>query len=341
VGGTLLFDVVTPRIISASSAGIMFRVLDPADARRAVLVGYDENFIPWAHDLYQPDIARWGGPVPVTFVAYAGGRFPRPELADEGKDLFFWSYAMHGDYDLAAAVCRRWPDATLYEIWDRAQVGRAYAARVGGESWTPAAPPGTWHTAVTSLSVVKARTTAFWTSALRWMSTMGPNAIPLVGGIPEPIKRSRVSIEQVAIAATDTLDDFVAVASAATRIIAAGILPEPPPPCCPGHRDLRRLTVVDDPKAAPREDGVARDPGAAVGPARVHVDERQPAGGAGNRLHERLGLVQRHGVRGIAFIGLEVEGEEGPWSRAGRLEKECCLLRAGGVTLAKMIGAPQ
>jgi len=146
VGGTLLFDVVTPRIISASSAGIMFRVLDPADARRAVLVGYDENFIPWAHDLYQPDIARWGGPVPVTFVAYAGGRFPRPELADEGKDLFFWSYAMHGDYDLAAAVCRRWPDATLYEIWDRAQVGRAYAARVGGESWTPAAPPGTWHT---------------------------------------------------------------------------------------------------------------------------------------------------------------------------------------------------
>jgi hypothetical protein len=53
---------------------------------------------------------------------------------------------MHGDYELATAVCRRWPDTKLYEIWDRAHVGRAYAALVGGASWAPAAPDGTWRT---------------------------------------------------------------------------------------------------------------------------------------------------------------------------------------------------
>ena len=40
----------------------------------------------------------------------------------------------------------------------------------------------------------------------------------------------------------------------------------------------------------------------------MHVDERQPARCAGHRLHERFGLFPRHGVRGIAFIGLEIQG---------------------------------
>ena len=53
-------------------------------------------------------------------------------------------------------------------------------------------------------------------------------------------------------------------------------------------------------------------------PGRMHVDERQPARSAGHRLHERLGLFQRHGVRGIAFIGLEVQGKEGPSCRVGK-----------------------
>ena len=99
--------------------------------------------------------------------------------------------------------------------------------------------------------------------------------------------------------------------------------------------------VVDDPKAAAREDRVGRDPGAAVGPGRMHVDERQPARSAGHRLHERLGLFQRHGVRGIAFIGLEIQGEESPWAGTGRVQEERCLLRAGRIALAEMIGTPQ
>jgi len=84
--------------------------------------------------------------------------------------------------------------------------------------------------------------------------------------------------------------------------------------------------VVNDPKAAAREDRAGRDPGAAVGPGRMHVDERQSARCAGHRLHERLGLFQRHGVRGIAFIGLEIQGEESPWAgtEESRKKAACC-----------------
>src|ERR1700676_1857076 len=136
------------------------------------------------------------------------------------------------------------------------------------------------------------------------------------GGIPKLVERSHVAIEQVAIAAVQTLDDSVAAVGAATRILVAGILPEPPTARCPGPRDRRRLMVVDDQKAAAAEDRAGRDPGAAVGPGRMHVDERQPARSAGHRLHERLGLFPRHGVRGVAFIGLEIQGEESPWAGA-------------------------
>src|SRR4051794_7053129 len=110
-------------------------------------------------------------------------------------------------------------------------------------------------------------------------------------GVPKPVKPSHVSVEQVAIETVDALDGSVAAASAATRILVAGILPEPPATLCPGPRDRRCLVVVDDPKAAAREDRAGCDPHATVGPGRMHVDERQPARSAGHGLYERLGLL--------------------------------------------------
>jgi hypothetical protein len=144
VGGTLLFDVVTPRIISASSSGIMFAVVEPAALERVVLVDYESRLIPNAAHLYQETIARWGGARPVGYLAYDGGRFPRRDLPAEGKDLLFWSHALDRDYELGDAVCRRWPQATLYEIWDPAHLGRAYAARIGDAAWAPRTDAGRW-----------------------------------------------------------------------------------------------------------------------------------------------------------------------------------------------------
>jgi hypothetical protein len=144
VGGTVLFDVVTPRIISASSAGIMFEAVLPAALDRVVLVDYDPRVIPNAANLYQDTIARWGGARPVAHLAYEGGRFPRRDLPAEGRDLLVWSYALDRDYELGDAICRRWPTATIYEIWDPARLGRAYAARIGDVPWTPDVAAARW-----------------------------------------------------------------------------------------------------------------------------------------------------------------------------------------------------
>ena len=73
----------------------------------------------------------------------------------------------------------------------------------------------------------------------------------------------------------------------------------------------------------------------------MHVDDRQPAGRLGHRLHEGLGLLERHGVRRIVLVGLEVEGQEGPGARPRGGQEERRLLRARPLPGAEMIGAPQ
>src|ERR1700730_9829829 len=53
------------------------------------------------------------------------------------------------------------------------------------------------------------------------------------GGIPKLVERSHVAIEQVAIAAVQTLDDSVAAVSAVACMLVACILPESPTARCP------------------------------------------------------------------------------------------------------------
>ena len=79
----------------------------------------------------------------------------------------------------------------------------------------------------------------------------------------------------------------------------------------------------------------------AIGPGRMHVDDRQPARRLGHRLHEVLGLVEPHGVRRIVFIGLEVEGQQGPGAGPRNRQEERRLLCARRLSGAEMIGAPQ
>ena len=53
------------------------------------------------------------------------------------------------------------------------------------------------------------------------------------GGIPKPVERGHVAIEQVAIAVVEALDDPVVAVSAVACILVAGILPESPTARCP------------------------------------------------------------------------------------------------------------
>jgi hypothetical protein len=146
VGGTLLFDVVTPRILSASSFGIMFQALRPDDASRVVVLSYGPGFVRPTRTIFAGPITAFGGPKPVGYFEYDDGDLPVDGFAAEGKDLLFWSHAYDRDVGVADAICRQWPAAVLYEIRDVAGVGRVHAARVGTAPWAPRDAAGRWTT---------------------------------------------------------------------------------------------------------------------------------------------------------------------------------------------------
>jgi hypothetical protein len=157
IGGTVLVELVNPRILNASSLGIMFRVVRSDAFDRVVVLGYPKELAPgagWAYVpkhlqpdakwLYMKVIADLAGPRPVAFLEYGGDDGALSELVAGGKDLFFWSPGFDRDFPVTDSVCGHWPDATVFEIWDDAHLGRVYAARVGTREWSPTAPREHW-----------------------------------------------------------------------------------------------------------------------------------------------------------------------------------------------------
>jgi len=144
INGSILFDVINPRILSASSLGIMYRVLRPDEADRVLVLTYPQKFGLITRWLSVGPITAYAGQRPVGYLEYNGREIPADDFAAEHKDLLFWSYGYDLDVAMPEKICRQWPAADLYEIWDEARLGRAYAARVGGASWQPNAPAGTW-----------------------------------------------------------------------------------------------------------------------------------------------------------------------------------------------------
>jgi hypothetical protein len=143
VGGSVLFDLVHPRILSASAPGIMFQALAPEHAARVVWLTYGPRFVRPTKTLFTGPVTAYAGEQPVGYFEY-GGEFPAEAFAAEGKDLLFWSPAFDADYEVQDAVCHQWPNATLYEIWDEARLGRTYGARIGGTPWSPRDVDGRW-----------------------------------------------------------------------------------------------------------------------------------------------------------------------------------------------------
>jgi hypothetical protein len=157
LGGIALFDVVNPRILTGSSLRIALDALGPALEGRLVVLDYPTALAPapgWEYvpkDLL-PDpkllhgrvIARFAAARPLGYVRYDGGALPASELAAAGQDLIVWSRGLDQDYRPSDAVCRQWPAAEIYELWDEARRGRAYVARVGGPVWAPDAAADRW-----------------------------------------------------------------------------------------------------------------------------------------------------------------------------------------------------
>jgi hypothetical protein len=143
-GGSALFDVVNPRVLPASSFGTMFEVTDTTALDRVVVLGYGPGFVRPTKTLYTGPITAFAGRRPVGYFEYDAGPLPAAELAAERKDLVFWSHGYDRDVPIAAAICATWPDAMLFEIRDRAGLGRVHAARLGDVPWEPRAETGRW-----------------------------------------------------------------------------------------------------------------------------------------------------------------------------------------------------
>ena len=94
--------------------------------------------------LFTGVLSAYGGPAPLGYFQYTGDPLPAEDFAAEGKDLLFWSPGLGADHGIGAAVCRRWPSATLYELRDPSGLGRAHAAVLGAAPWTPAGPSSRW-----------------------------------------------------------------------------------------------------------------------------------------------------------------------------------------------------
>ena len=143
VSGTLIFDVVNPRILPASSLGLLVRALRANDLERAVLLNDPRERAFWRF------VEEVTTQVPKRTIAVAQFEdLARPAAGSAGDvpapELFFWSPAVEKTAGIAARLCARWPAAALYTIVDQAHLSRLYAARLTGPGWEPALPASQW-----------------------------------------------------------------------------------------------------------------------------------------------------------------------------------------------------
>ncbi len=153
--GTLIFDVVNPRILAASSIGLMIRSLDDASLPHAVSITA-EGLHP-RHDVdplrrhfhldwllkfhpYVNEILRTVPKLPIRSVTF------EEAASNPDAKLLFWSPALEETAEVSSSVCKTWPDASLYTIVDLAKLSRVYAT-ARDPDWKPALPADQWSVA--------------------------------------------------------------------------------------------------------------------------------------------------------------------------------------------------
>lgn len=141
VGGTLLFDVVNPRILAASSLSLTARAIGDRlpEGGAALLVFPGPDDLSWLHE---ERILRATAPGPVRIVPYEGP----PSLASRAApgtaaaEWIFFSPGLDAHFGVTRKVCARWPRAALYELRDAAGLSRTYLARPAGPGSPPSLP---------------------------------------------------------------------------------------------------------------------------------------------------------------------------------------------------------
>jgi hypothetical protein len=151
--GLLLFDVVTPRLLRASSVGLVARAIahgEPGTIAMLTAYRFREGVsvekhlsVDWllnSHD-YLPQILRAGPRRPVSTVFVEA--LERGD-ADAARDTLFWTPALEYTAGLADRLCALWPAAAVYTIEDGAGLSRVHALRPRGDDWQPAVRPDRW-----------------------------------------------------------------------------------------------------------------------------------------------------------------------------------------------------
>lgn len=157
LSGCLIFDFINPRILSQSTFGILMRAVevDQLD-RTAMLTAYgnanNSGNVSYNDRLWEADWLRHYHPY-IDELARCAPRRPLAivSINDATADfspyeLLFWGPALEQTVSITEQhICRRWPEAQLFTIYDRPGLSRVYAARIRGGDWQPSLPKHQWY----------------------------------------------------------------------------------------------------------------------------------------------------------------------------------------------------
>jgi len=130
IGGVLLFDRVTPRILPSSFLAIALEALGDDDSERATVLMAPVEF------LHTRRIATQLPARPVRVVDFQ--RFsPERAATDVASPIYLWSPALEAYSGYRAKFCDQWPKTQLFELEDPSTLTRAFAATPSGATWTP------------------------------------------------------------------------------------------------------------------------------------------------------------------------------------------------------------
>jgi hypothetical protein len=140
--GSVIFDVVNPRILATSAMELALEAARGGDARPplAVLSGKDKRERDWLH---VERIARYAAAPPLDVVRFAGIDDLAAPPAGSAQVLL-WSPGIDEDAGVSRAVCEAMPSAKLYELRSASGLSRLYAAARDASVWRPPLPVTRW-----------------------------------------------------------------------------------------------------------------------------------------------------------------------------------------------------
>jgi hypothetical protein len=149
--GTVLFTIVTPAIVPASSLAISMEALGTRNPNAdAVFLQHDRPVNPKPGG---PFNLRWLHVAPIARLL-PSRPLPTRNAGDLEREqwntgatsprVYLWSPALEQDAHISKTICARWSGAALYTLLDEPRLFRALAAAPAGDDWRPRLPEYRW-----------------------------------------------------------------------------------------------------------------------------------------------------------------------------------------------------